>query len=171
VRSECGRCRGRMVGLSPFERLLQDGVGAAVWVASASGEPGPPCPFCSRPMRRVPAEAGPDGLATYSERGADGLAVCRTCQEVWVPASAAGWMHEHAAPHGEEAGCRWSESVLPCECPNCGAPLQPDPLGRCRYCHAQVSAPAPIVIEPPGEDAGPGHDLLGILTGLFTRPL
>ena len=160
MRYECPRCHGKLLGLSPFEGLLEDGMGAAVWVASAAGEPGDACPFCSRPMHRPGGDAGPKGLA-----------VCRTCLEVWIPASASAWMSEHAARRSDGSEPSWSESARPSECPTCGAPLQPDELGRCRYCHAQVSAPAPVIMAAPAEDPGSGHDLLEILTGLFTRPL
>ena len=129
----CPSCQGRLVGLSPFEHALEEGVGARVWVGAAGGPPAGPCPYCTQPMRQpaADADAGP------------GLAVCRTCQEIWVPAGAGAWMAAHAAP-GQTSPL--SARPAPTECANCGAPYQPDEEGHCRFCHAQIAAPQPMVM-------------------------
>jgi len=137
----CPTCRGRMYGLSPFERLLADGVGVRVWTGAAEGRPAGPCPYCSAPMRR------PDGDADADS----GLCVCRLCQEVWVPASASAWMASHAAPTAGGTGVAGvaggaGGAAVPAECSNCGAPYQPDGDGKCRWCHAQIAAVQPVVL-------------------------
>jgi hypothetical protein len=152
-----------LIGLSPFEKLLQDGVGARVWVASSDGEPGARCPFCSQAMRQPEADAG----------GPAGLAVCHTCQQVWIPSSAADWINANAA-HVEGAPAFAAEAMAPTECGNCGAPFQPDDLGRCRYCHAQIAAPTPIVFEvdqPAAPTAAHTGGLLGALASVLTQPV
>jgi hypothetical protein len=130
VRYQCVACDGRMLGLRPFERLLEKGVGTRAWVVSGEGPPAGPCPFCGHPMRGVPASAG----------GTDGLAICRTCEEVWLPASVEPWLTAHAALGGGNAsgpvGAR-----LPTRCAECGAPFAPDAGGRCPYCRVQLSEP------------------------------
>lgn len=127
----CPSCGGRVYGLAPFERMLASGTGPRIWIAAASGSAGPPCPYCSSPMRRPDAEPG----------APQGLAVCRSCEQVWVPQAATAWMAANGAGGG---------SVLPpplsATCDNCGAPYSPDEEGRCRYCHAQIGAPAPVVV-------------------------
>ena len=133
---DCPSCRGRLYGLSPFERLLAEGVGMRVWTGAAEGSGAGPCPYCSAPMRRPDSDpdAGP------------GLAVCRKCQEVWVPASAASWMAGHAAASPAGAGGSPEAPSVPRECANCGAPYQPDEDGKCHWCHAQIGAPQPLVM-------------------------
>ena len=125
-----------MYGLSPFEHMLDEGLGAHLWVASAGGSTAGPCPYCSAPMHR------PD--APVTDAAAAGLAFCRICQEAWVPGASSGWMEEHRSggPAGESA----VRPAPPAECANCGAPYAPDDAGRCRYCHAQIGAPQPIVV-------------------------
>ena len=71
VRYRCPACQGQMLGLVPFEHILEDGMGARIWVASSEGAPGGPCPFCRRPMRQVPA----------SDDRPPATAVCRTCEQ------------------------------------------------------------------------------------------
>ena len=127
----CPTCRGTVLGLSPFEKLLADGVGAQVWTGSASGAPVGACPYCTQPMHR------PDG---DPDAGA-GLAVCRTCQQVWVPPTARDWMDSHTAhPLAPPP------AAVPTGCANCGAPFQPDEEGRCQFCRAQIAAPQPMVM-------------------------
>lgn len=128
----CRSCGGRLFGLSPFEKMLTDGAGSRVWVASATGEQGGACPYCSAPMHRPAGGEVPAGLA-----------VCRTCQEVWVPAGGADWLTAHAGTGG---GPDPLSPLLPAECTNCGAPYQPDEEGRCHWCHAQIAAPQPVVV-------------------------
>jgi Zn-finger nucleic acid-binding protein len=142
----CSSCRGRMMGLSPFEHLLADGAGAQVWVGSEEGGPAGPCPYCHAALRH------PDG----DPEAAVGLAVCRTCQQVWVPASAAEWMTAHAASSGRPGADAASVVAAPAQCSNCGAPYQPDEDGRCHWCQAQIAAPQPIVMfmEQPVPDHG-----------------
>ena len=135
----CPSCRGRLYGLSPFERMLAEGVGARVWTGAEDGSAAGHCPYCSAPMRR------PDGDAD----AAPGLCVCRMCQEVWVPASAADWMASHTASSsggGAAAGAAVSAPVVPAECGNCGAPYEPDEDGKCHWCHAQIAAAQPVVV-------------------------
>lgn len=141
---DCRACGGRLYGLSPFERLLAEGVGARVWTGASGGTPAGPCPYCSVPMHR------PDG----DPDSPPGAAVCRACQEVWVPTGAADWMAAHAA--AGSAGVA-PPAAAPSECSNCGAPYQPDEDGRCHWCHAQIAAPQPLVMimEPePQPDLG-----------------
>ncbi len=130
---DCSSCRGRLYGLSPFERLLAEGVGARVWTGAADGSSAGPCPYCSVPMHRPDGDADPP----------PGVAVCRTCQEVWVPAGAADWMSAHAA--AGSAGVA-GVATAPSECSSCGAPYQPDEEGRCHWCHAQIADPQPVVV-------------------------
>mgnify|MGYP001605722370 CR=1 FL=1 len=135
---DCQVCGGVMYGLSPFERLLPAGLGARVWVASADGPADQACPFCTRPMH-APDPAAP-GLDP-------GLRVCRLCEQVWVPGTARPWLASRRGPDGDAApGPLAAPAADACECPNCGAPLQPDGAGRCRYCRAQVAAPAPVTL-------------------------
>ena len=163
VRYECPGCHGRVLGLSPFEQMLQDGVGPKVWVASSDGEPGALCPFCANHMRQPAADAGAPA----------GLAVCRTCQQVWIPASASDWMAANAAPNVTPDAA--VAAAQPTECSNCGAPFQPDDLGQCHYCHAQITAPTPIVFEVAPTSVHTGlaasGGLLGALASVLTTPL
>ena len=130
----CPSCGGRLFGLSPFERMLAEGVGARVWTGAAGGSPGGPCPYCSQPMHRP--DADPDAPA--------GMAVCRMCQEVWAPRSVEEWIGDHRAA-GVGAGPP-AVAVPPADCSNCGAPFQPDEDGRCHWCHAQIAARQPLVM-------------------------
>jgi hypothetical protein len=114
--------------------MLDDGVGARVWTGAADGSPAGPCPYCSAPMRH------PDG----DPDAPPALAVCRTCQEVWVPDSASEWVAAHAASGA--GGPVVASDALPADCANCGAPYQPDEDGRCHWCHAQIAAPQPLVM-------------------------
>jgi Zn-finger nucleic acid-binding protein len=158
VRFECGQCGGRLLGLSPFEQLLQDGVGARLWVASSSGAAGGPCPFCGQAMHH--AGEGADAAA--------GFLMCRTCQEVWIPADAGDWLGAHAHPGAllpARAGTRADR------CGTCGAPLEPDEMGRCRFCHTQLTAPEPIVVNIQGAPAGTGNKLLDAVVGLLNAPI
>lgn len=135
---DCPSCRGRLYGLSPFERMLSEGVGVRVWTGAADGSAAGPCPYCNVPMHR------PDG----DPDAAPGIAVCRRCQEVWVPAGASEWMSAHTAAGDAGSGPGGSGSLAsapPSECSSCGAPYQPDEEGRCHWCHAQIAAPQPIV--------------------------
>jgi Zn-finger nucleic acid-binding protein len=138
----CRSCRGRVVGLSPFERLVGTSTGALVWRAAADGAPGGNCPYCSRPMHR-PDGGGSNGDGGLGAAGA-GITVCRLCREVWLPAGSSDWMDAHGAgAHSFDAGPGGGASG---ECDNCGAPWQPDEDGRCRFCHTQLTAPAPMVM-------------------------
>jgi Zn-finger nucleic acid-binding protein len=160
---QCPSCEGRLIGLSPFEKLLQDGVGARLWVAASGGEPGPRCPFCTQAMRQPAADADVPA----------GLAMCHTCQQVWIPASAADWINAHAA-HLDGPSPFAAAATAPTECANCGAPFQPDDLGRCRYCHSQIAAPTPIVFEldqPAVPNTSFGGGLLGALASVLTEPV
>lgn len=154
----CANCGGRLVGLSPFEQALQDGVGRHMWVASNDGEPGVACPFCTRPMRQPSPDAGAPA----------GMAICHTCQQVWIPASSASWMTANAARTGETSA---PLAAQPAECANCGAPFQPDDMGRCQYCHTQIAAPTPIVFEVAPERAPAPGGLLGALASVLTQPV
>lgn len=131
---DCPSCKGRLCGLSPFERMLADGVGARVWTGAATGGPAGPCPYCSVPMHRP--DGDPDAPA--------GLAVCRTCQEVWLPATASAWLAGHASPAA--TGGPSAPAGPPAKCSNCGAPFRPDEDGKCHWCHTQIAAPQPVVL-------------------------
>jgi hypothetical protein len=106
------------------------------------------------------------------------MALCHTCQQVWVPVSAADWLAANAANIGGKAGQTGVASPLtatppPSECANCGAPYEPDEAGRCRYCRAQISAPAPIVftVEETTPSGRSGSGLLETLAALLTEPI
>lgn len=129
----CPSCQGRLIGLSPFEHALEEGVGAGVWMGAASGSPAGACPYCSQAMRRPDADSAAD----------PSLAVCRTCQEIWVPAGAAAWMTAHSV---SGAASPLAAVPAPTECANCGAPFEPDEEGRCHFCHAQIATPRPVVM-------------------------
>lgn len=162
IRYECASCGGRLLGLSPFEQLLAEGVGSKLWVSASladSAADGGACPFCAQPMHRPAPEAG----------GPPGLLICHTCQQVLIPGGSDGWLAAHAAPG----------AVLPApaashtdHCENCGAPRRPDEDGRCVYCHAQIADPAPVVvnIEAPAVN-GTGDRLLDSLASFLTRPV
>ena len=132
----CPSCQGRLYGLAPFERLLTDGVGARVWTGSESGSAAGPCPCCSRPMHHADAD----------DEAHSALAVCRMCQEVWVPASTADWMAAHSTGGGTGAASASAAAPPPADCVNCGAPFQPDDDGKCHWCHTQIGAPEPAVV-------------------------
>jgi hypothetical protein len=162
VRFACSSCGGHLIGLAPFERE-HPGDGRRIWVAAQAGQPGGTCPFCSRELL---APAMPDPPP--------GLAVCRLCEQVWVPAEAEPWLQSRsptaaATPGG--AGGAGGQSPLghPDECPGCGAPWAPDPGGCCRYCKEQlVSAPAvTIIIGGPAQSRTSG--LLDSLIGGIGR--
>lgn len=114
--------------------MLDDGMGAAVWVAAAAGPAAGSCPYCSLPMHRP---AGSDAAAA-------GIAVCRLCQEVWVPATGSEWVAAHTP--ARPSGTAPAAPATPAECANCGAPYTPDEDGRCEYCKAQIGAPQPLVV-------------------------
>ena len=165
-RLDCAACGGHLLGLSPFEQLLAEGVGSRLWVASKDGVPGGPCPWCSRAMT-APVESDPAGTDWPP-----GLLMCHLCQQVWVPAGARPWMAAHASPTGAGlygAGAAVAPALT--ECPTCGAPLEPDDMGRCRYCRAQVAAPRPVVVElqPAADPLGGG--LLSGLARFLDSPL
>jgi hypothetical protein len=135
VHCRCAGCGGQLLGLRPFEKLLAEGEGARIWVASEDGQAAGNCPFCEQSMRALPASAGPEGLA-----------VCRICEQVWIPASAEPWIREHAA--GGAAAGPTPAPELPSQCGECGAPWQPDDMGRCPYCRAQLTESAVAVVIP-----------------------
>ncbi len=162
LRYQCPGCGGRVLGLSRFEQVLQAGFGGRQWVASESGAPGLACPFCGRPMRQPTVTDGCVGSLPA------GLAACRTCQQVWVPASATDWMAAHA-PARAQTPIGGSQPV---GCSKCGAPFQPDDDGRCRHCRAQIAARTPVVVfesDPPRVPRRAG--LLGSLVSLVTQPV
>lgn len=162
-RLECRPCGGVLVGLSPFERMLTDGVGTRMWVASHDGSPAGPCPWCGRPMASPAPGAG----------GPAGLAVCHLCQQVWIPAAAGPWMTAHAAPGPVPApgAPAAPPGAVAAECSNCGAPAEPDQLGRCRYCHAQIAAPQPVTVELVPDPEPLGGGVLSGLARLLDQPL
>ncbi len=153
LRFECS-CGARMLGVAPFERLLADGVGRRVWVASEEGAPVRPCPFCHHAMR--------DAVA-------GGIAVCRPCQQVFVPDTASGWMAASAS--AVAAGAAATAPTRPASCSGCGAPWQPDEGGKCRYCRAQLETPVvTVVMSAPGPARGGGllGDILDAALDLLT---
>src|ERR1700722_516893 len=135
VRYRCGGCDGQLLGLRPFEKLLAEGEGARVWVASKEGQPADVCPFCQQTMRVLPGSTGPEGLA-----------VCRTCEQGWLPTSTQPWTRGRAADR--VAGGPAPIAELPSQCGECGAPWQPDNMGRCPYCRAQLTDSAAAVLIP-----------------------
>ena len=153
----CPACAGTLEGFSPFRAGLAEGAAQRLWVACAGGAAGDPCPYCNRPLRiPVDADAPP------------GLGICRGCEQVWIPASALGWVTGHAAPGRPAGPPPAAASAPPADCPNCGAPAETDPEGRCRYCRVQITAPPPpvIIFEQPAAPAGRGG-----FWGLLDRPL
>ena len=133
VRYSCPGCRGRLVGLSPFVRD-HPGDGRRLWLASEAGaDADATCPFCAGRLRTPAVENPPPGLA-----------VCRRCEQVWVPAEAAAALPAGASPPTDAAAP--TAKAHPDECPECGAPWAPDAGGRCRYCREQLTADQPVVI-------------------------
>ena len=118
-------CEGQLVGLIPFEQALPDGEGRRIWHATAGGPARGRCPFCAGTMHSPDADAD-----------AAGLAVCRRCAQVWVPADAQAWLNAHTARVRD--GSAAPSLGHPAECPVCGAPWSPDPGGQCRYCREQL---------------------------------
>jgi DNA-directed RNA polymerase subunit RPC12/RpoP len=157
VHYQCPQCSGRVMGLSPFEQLLNEGVGAKLWVASEDGPAGQPCPFCHQPMRQPAGIDAPDGLA-----------LCHICQQVWIPAEASDWLRSHSAPGASSSA---PVAALPERCENCGAPLQVDPAGRCVYCHTQLMAPEPITVNFQTAPASTGSRLLDAVAAFIGRPV
>jgi len=157
IRYQCTQCGGCLMGLSPFEQLLEEGLGTKLWVASEEGPGGRPCPFCRQPMRQPAGIDAPEGLT-----------LCHTCQQVWVPATAAEWISSHAAAG---AAVPAPAATLPERCDNCGAPLQVDPVGRCIYCHTQLVAPEPIEVNFEAAPATTGSRLLDAVAAFIGRPV
>ena len=146
---------------------IEEGVGSRVWVAcAATAQSGPTCPYCSQSMRSPDPQPGLPA----------GLAVCRLCQQVLVPASASEWMTQYAvtAAAGGIGGPPAADGTfLPSECSSCGAPYEPDENGRCRYCHTQIAAiQAPVVLEanPYATMPTSGVTTLMDLANTFLRP-
>jgi hypothetical protein len=153
VRFSCSSCRGHFEGVAPFEHD-HPGQGRRLWVAAERGEQAGPCPFCSRRLLRPAVADAPPGLA-----------VCRLCEQVWVPADAEPWLEAHR-PNGAPAPP--PTAAHPDECPGCGAPWAPDPAGCCRYCKEQLSSgpTTAIIVESP-PDGRPG--VLGTLLAGIDR--
>lgn len=153
IHHECGACHGRLEGLVPFHESLAPADGAGVWRTSKTGPCVGRCPFCHGELR------APDGDA-----GTAGLAVCRACEQVWVPDGAATWMHDHAPAVPPDGHGRHRDHVDGCD--YCGAPFSPDPQGRCRYCRTPLPELNRVVIAVrPPEDLDPpgGGSLAGAL--------
>jgi hypothetical protein len=153
VRYRCPACQGQMLGLVPFEHLLDQGLGARLWVASSEGSLWNPCPFCDRPMRQIPP--APDRPPA--------TAVCRTCEQVWIPLAADPWISEHSPARGPSP-----LRQVPTECTTCGAPWQPDEQGACPYCHAQLTAPVLVTLDATQPAPAP-QPFLNTVIGLFDR--
>ncbi|MBV9661845.1 MAG: hypothetical protein JO337_11880 [Acidimicrobiales bacterium] len=129
--------------------MMPEGEGARMWVASNEGTDAAPCAFCARPTKAAP----------------EGVCFCHRCQEVWVPPG-------FVVPNPPPAVSGLLPAPAATRCGNCGAPIEPDEMGRCRYCRAQVAAPQPIVVEiDSGARSGSGDRLLDGLVGLLTDPL
>ena len=153
VHYSCTRCRGRLVGLAPFERE-HPADGRRLWVAAEDGAPAGTCPFCAGGL-----------LAPDLDGTTPGIAVCRRCEQVWVPENA----DQRLAPVGAAPTETAARPLHPDRCPECGAPWAPDPAGRCRYCREQLSAAdQPVVIIE--RDGAPGVGT-GIATGVAAAAL
>jgi hypothetical protein len=154
VRYSCGSCRGHLVGLAPYERE-HPGQGRQIWMAAQSGPVAGTCPFCSR-----------DLVAPALPEPPPGVAVCRLCEQVWVPADAEAWLRGRDVPASPEAATAAAPARShPDSCPGCGAPWGPDPAGRCRYCKEQLagSSTATVIIEGAPRRAGALDVLLGVI--------
>ena len=122
-----------MQGVAPFERLLDEGVGARIYVAARQGAAAPPCPFCRHPMHGVPP--GTDAPP--------GITVCHLCEQVWLPHAASEWMASHTSRSPAS-----TVPAHPARCDDCGAPWSPDNRGQCRFCRAQLTAPLLVPVSP-----------------------
>jgi len=152
VRHECASCGGRLVGLAPFQGQLEPADASRVWRQSEEGAAVGRCPFC-----------GGDLHAPAGEPDAGGLAMCRRCQQVWVPKTAAPWIEAHTArkqPDEPEP-----QRLHPDDCPNCGAPYSPDANGHCRYCRAELDDPVPVIVALPSPEHTPQDVSLGGVAG------
>jgi hypothetical protein len=144
-----------MLGIVPFEHLLEEGLGARLYVASREGEHAASCPFCEHPMQKAPDDLD----------GPPGLAVCHLCEQVWLPLGSADWIAEHSAQKrvGSPAA---AQAPQPAQCEECGAPFAPDAEGHCPYCHAQLTKLEPVIVAMP-TPAGTLDGMVGILGKLL----
>jgi len=163
LRFQCGSCRGAAFGLPVMRRLLADGAAIQAWMVSKSVEPtGQPCGFCRQPQRPVSLSSGTPPTASVE--------VCRPCEMIWVPADQLAAL---PAREAAAAGRATAAAVAPACCPSCGAPLQTDADGTCRYCHRQAVAPQLVVIAgAPAPDAPSGSQgILGAAVSLLDQLL
>jgi len=137
LRFQCPSCHGVVIAIAVFRRVLSDGIGVRVWVASA-GEPqsGLLCGFCGRVMRPTPVPDAESRLATVE--------VCRVCEAVWVPA-------DQAALLPVPTSTSLATSAVPDRCPYCGAPYEATPDGSCPYCHRSVVPSQVVIVAGPGD--------------------
>jgi hypothetical protein len=131
MRYVCPACHGFGAGAVVLRRMLAEGVETAIWLASEDVAPsGPGCPWCGHPLRPVAPPLAPAPVA-----------VCRTCEMLWIPAASAGQL-----PAGQAAAPSHLAPAVTDRCPNCGAPWMETPDGSCRFCHAAVVAPQIVVL-------------------------
>lgn len=160
VSHRCPSCGGEVLGLSPFERLVEDGLGRRAWVSSATGTGDCPCPWCGGAML---SPARDDGLP-------EGIAFCHVCEQVWVSAEAQAWLaRQRANGDGTEPAAPARPAPVPACCGNCGGPFQPDQDGRCRFCRSQLVEPQPAFAAEPALPVGTANRVLdGLLSFLDT---
>jgi hypothetical protein len=135
----CPACHGFAVTIWLLDELLVDGAGGAVWRASATADrDGDPCPSCRKPMAMV---TGPGDAAVQ---------VCRGCEVVWVDVDAQKRLPARAELKSDPAlaDSNGTGSAMPTECPNCGAPYEPNLDGRCTYCRHPMRVQGPSVSAP-----------------------
>jgi len=137
LRFQCATCHGVIMALAVFRRVLTEGVGSHVWVASASqATNGHPCGFCTRGMRPtgVPVDGTPAGIGAKVE-------VCRPCEAVWVPGDQSALLPTLPAA----AGAPLEQPTPPTRCPECGAPFETAADGCCPYCHRRVEQEPQVI--------------------------
>lgn len=149
IRFQCPTCQGVIITLAIFRRLLIEGVGSQVWVASG-GQPadGHPCGFCTRSMRptAVPGVPGEPADGAHVSR----VEVCRVCEAVWVPSDQAALLPMLPTT----ARAPLSQPTPPTRCPECGAPFEVGADGCCPYCHRVVEHQPEVIMVHDG--SGPG---------------
>jgi Zn-finger nucleic acid-binding protein len=101
----CPRCGGVALTVALLRQFAPEERIKRLWLASTDGEPGDPCPSCSRPLVVVPP---------YGERST-ALDVCRPCQLIWFDAEKLkAFSPERQAPRrtGDHLSPRAAEALV-----------------------------------------------------------